>query len=85
MFLIPLRQKLYLLIRGSCLACHMLTCPRAALHLLLSQLKLVDHGAMLDVYTIEQVLNQVSLSSLWKLIISAASYRLKLTVQNNCY
>ncbi|XP_035016584.1 DNA-directed RNA polymerase I subunit RPA1 [Hippoglossus stenolepis] len=51
-------DKLYLLIRGSCLACHMLTCPRAALHLLLSQLKLVDHGAMLDVYTIEQVLNQ---------------------------
>nr|XP_019937154.1 PREDICTED: DNA-directed RNA polymerase I subunit RPA1 [Paralichthys olivaceus] len=50
-------DKLYLLIRGSCLACHMLTCPRAALHLLLSQLKLVDHGAMPEVYQIEQVLN----------------------------
>uniref|UniRef100_A0A8C4FFB7 DNA-directed RNA polymerase subunit n=1 Tax=Dicentrarchus labrax TaxID=13489 RepID=A0A8C4FFB7_DICLA len=51
-------DKLYLLIRGSCLACHMLTCPRAAIHLLLNQLKLVDHGAMQEVYQIEQVLNQ---------------------------
>uniref|UniRef100_A0AAX7W170 DNA-directed RNA polymerase subunit n=1 Tax=Astatotilapia calliptera TaxID=8154 RepID=A0AAX7W170_ASTCA len=39
-------DKLYLLIRGSCLACHMLTCPRAAMHLLLNQLKLLDHGAI---------------------------------------
>lgn len=54
-------QKLYLLIRGSCLSCHMLTCPRAAIHLLLNQLKLVDHGAMQDVYQIEQVLSQVGL------------------------
>lgn len=52
-------QKLYLLIRGSCLACHMLTCPRAAMHLLLNQLKLLDHGAMQEVYQIEQVLGQV--------------------------
>lgn len=51
-------DKLYLLIRGSCLSCHMLTCPRAAIHLLLNQLKLVDHGAMQDVYQIEQVLSQ---------------------------
>ncbi|XP_022607475.1 DNA-directed RNA polymerase I subunit RPA1 isoform X1 [Seriola dumerili] len=51
-------DKLYLLIRGSCLACHMLTCPRAAIHLLLNQLKLVDHGAMQEVYQIEQVLSQ---------------------------
>ncbi|XP_071313140.1 DNA-directed RNA polymerase I subunit RPA1 [Trachinotus anak] len=51
-------DKLYLLIRGSCLACHMLTCPRAAIHLLLNQLKLLDHGAMQEVYHIEQVLSQ---------------------------
>uniref|UniRef100_A0A665T9M1 DNA-directed RNA polymerase subunit n=1 Tax=Echeneis naucrates TaxID=173247 RepID=A0A665T9M1_ECHNA len=51
-------DKLYLLIRGSCLACHMLTCPRAAIHLLLNQLHLLDHGAMQEVYHIEQVLSQ---------------------------
>lgn len=51
-------DKLYLLIRGSCLACHRLTCPRAAIHLLQSQLKLVEHGSMQDVYHAEQILNQ---------------------------
>ncbi|XP_070692657.1 DNA-directed RNA polymerase I subunit RPA1 [Pempheris klunzingeri] len=51
-------DKLYLLIRSSCLACYMLTCPRAAIHLLLNQLKLLDHGAMREAYEIEQVLNQ---------------------------
>ncbi|XP_029917745.1 DNA-directed RNA polymerase I subunit RPA1 isoform X2 [Myripristis murdjan] len=51
-------DKLYLLIRGSCLVCHMLTCPRAAVHLLLNQLKLLDHGALQEVYEIEHVLNQ---------------------------
>ncbi|XP_074503841.1 DNA-directed RNA polymerase I subunit RPA1 [Sebastes fasciatus] len=51
-------DKLYLLIRGSCLSCHMLTCPRAAIHLLINQVKLVDHGAMQEVYQIEQVLSQ---------------------------
>ncbi|XP_038157379.1 DNA-directed RNA polymerase I subunit RPA1 [Cyprinodon tularosa] len=51
-------DKLYLLIRGSCLACHMLTCPRAAIHLLVNQLRLVEHGAMQEVYVIESVLNQ---------------------------
>lgn len=51
-------DKLFLLIRGSCLSCHMLTCPRAAIHLLLNQLKLLDHGAMQEVYLIEQILNQ---------------------------
>uniref|UniRef100_UPI0037E9A883 DNA-directed RNA polymerase I subunit RPA1 n=1 Tax=Semicossyphus pulcher TaxID=241346 RepID=UPI0037E9A883 len=50
-------DKLYLLIRGSCLSCHMLTCPRAAIHLLLKQLKLLDRGAMQEVYQIEQVLS----------------------------
>ncbi|XP_056295891.1 DNA-directed RNA polymerase I subunit RPA1 [Pseudoliparis swirei] len=51
-------DKLYMFIRGSCLSCHMLTCPRAAIHLLLNQLRLVDHGAMQEVYQIEQVLFQ---------------------------
>ncbi|XP_061541184.1 DNA-directed RNA polymerase I subunit RPA1 isoform X1 [Phycodurus eques] len=51
-------DKLFLLIRGSCLKCHMLTCPRAAVHLLLNQLKLLDHGAMHQVYHVEEVLNQ---------------------------
>ncbi|XP_041653326.1 DNA-directed RNA polymerase I subunit RPA1, partial [Cheilinus undulatus] len=51
-------DKLYLLIRGSCLSCHMLTCSRASIHLLLNQLKLLDHGAMQEVYHIEGVLNQ---------------------------
>lgn len=37
----------------------MLTCPRAAIHLLINQIKLVDHGAMQEVYQAEQVLNQV--------------------------
>ncbi|XP_077464970.1 DNA-directed RNA polymerase I subunit RPA1 [Stigmatopora argus] len=50
--------KLYLLIRGSCLSCHMLVCPRAPIHLLLNQLKLLDHGAMQQVYQIEAVLGQ---------------------------
>ncbi|TMS17580.1 DNA-directed RNA polymerase I subunit RPA1 [Larimichthys crocea] len=52
-------DKLYLLIRGSCLSCHMLTCSRASIHLLLNQLKLLDHGAMQEVYQIEQYLNQI--------------------------
>ncbi|XP_062281970.1 DNA-directed RNA polymerase I subunit RPA1 [Scomber scombrus] len=52
-------DKLYLLIRGSCLSCHMLTCPRAAIHLLINQIKLVDHGAMQEVYQAEQVLNRI--------------------------
>ncbi|KAM9833161.1 DNA-directed RNA polymerase I subunit RPA1 isoform 2-T2 [Syngnathus typhle] len=52
-------DKVYLLIRGSCLTCQMLTCPRAAVHLLLNQLKLLDHGAMQQVYQIEEFLNQL--------------------------
>ncbi|KAF3837936.1 hypothetical protein F7725_009704 [Dissostichus mawsoni] len=51
-------DKLYLLIRGSCLSCNMLLCPRAAMHLLLSQLRLLDHGNMQEVYQAEQVLSQ---------------------------
>uniref|UniRef100_A0A673CFL5 DNA-directed RNA polymerase subunit n=1 Tax=Sphaeramia orbicularis TaxID=375764 RepID=A0A673CFL5_9TELE len=52
-------DKLFLMIRGSCLVCHLLTCPRAAIHLLINQLKLLDHGAMQEVYQIDQILNQV--------------------------
>uniref|UniRef100_A0A673C941 DNA-directed RNA polymerase subunit n=1 Tax=Sphaeramia orbicularis TaxID=375764 RepID=A0A673C941_9TELE len=51
-------DKLFLMIRGSCLVCHLLTCPRAAIHLLINQLKLLDHGAMQEVYQIDQILNQ---------------------------
>uniref|UniRef100_A0A1A8BJ34 DNA-directed RNA polymerase subunit n=1 Tax=Nothobranchius kadleci TaxID=1051664 RepID=A0A1A8BJ34_NOTKA len=51
-------DRLYLLIRGTCLACHMLSCPRTAIHLLLNQLRLVDHGAMQEVYQTEQVLSR---------------------------
>lgn len=51
-------DKLFLLIRGSCLSCQMLTCPRAAVHLLLCQLKLLNMGAMKEVYDVENVLNQ---------------------------
>uniref|UniRef100_A0A3B3WQJ2 DNA-directed RNA polymerase subunit n=1 Tax=Poecilia mexicana TaxID=48701 RepID=A0A3B3WQJ2_9TELE len=51
-------DKLYLLIRGSCLSCHMLTCPRAAIHLLVNQLRLLERGAMEEVHLVERVLNQ---------------------------
>ncbi|KAM6952648.1 DNA-directed RNA polymerase I subunit RPA1 isoform 2-T2 [Lycodopsis pacificus] len=51
-------DKLYLFIRGSCLSCHMLMCPRAAIHLLLNQLRLLGHGAMQEVYQLDQVLYQ---------------------------
>ncbi|XP_051716856.1 LOW QUALITY PROTEIN: DNA-directed RNA polymerase I subunit RPA1 [Ctenopharyngodon idella] len=51
-------DKLFLLIRGSCLTCHMLKCPRVAIHLLLGQLKLLDVGALQEVYELENVLSQ---------------------------
>ncbi|XP_028815371.1 DNA-directed RNA polymerase I subunit RPA1 isoform X2 [Denticeps clupeoides] len=51
-------DKLYLIVRGSCLSCHTLTCPRAAIQLLLHQLKLVDVGALKEVYEVENVLGQ---------------------------
>ncbi|KAK9962875.1 hypothetical protein ABG768_006114 [Culter alburnus] len=51
-------DKLFLLIRGSCLMCHTLKCPRAAILLLLGQLKLLDVGALREVYELENVLNQ---------------------------
>ncbi|XP_043571909.1 DNA-directed RNA polymerase I subunit RPA1 [Chiloscyllium plagiosum] len=52
-------DKLYLLIRGSCLNCHFLTCPRAMMYLLLNQLKVIDVGAIEAVYELENVLNKV--------------------------
>lgn len=53
-------QKLYLLIRGSCLNCHMLTCTRAVVHLLLSQLKVLEHGLLHAVHDLEVILNRAS-------------------------
>uniref|UniRef100_A0A3B4CPH0 DNA-directed RNA polymerase subunit n=1 Tax=Pygocentrus nattereri TaxID=42514 RepID=A0A3B4CPH0_PYGNA len=53
-------DKLYMIVRGSCLSCHLLTCPRAAIHLLLYQLKLLDVGVVKEVYELEVALNQVS-------------------------
>lgn len=58
-FLFP-SQKLYLLIRGSCLNCHMLTCTRAVVHLLLSQLKVLENGLLHAVHDLEVVLNRAS-------------------------
>ncbi|NXH11506.1 RPA1 polymerase, partial [Bucco capensis] len=51
-------DKLYLLIRGSCLNCHMLTCPRAVVHLLLSQLKLLQKGLLHAVHDLEVILSR---------------------------
>ncbi|XP_055234139.2 DNA-directed RNA polymerase I subunit RPA1 isoform X2 [Gorilla gorilla gorilla] len=51
-------DKLYLLLRGSCLNCHMLTCPRAVIHLLLCQLRVLEVGALQAVYELERILNR---------------------------
>ncbi|KFQ80537.1 DNA-directed RNA polymerase I subunit RPA1, partial [Phoenicopterus ruber ruber] len=51
-------DKLYLLIRGSCLNCHMLTCTRAVVHLLLSQLKVLEKGLLHAVHDLEVILNR---------------------------
>uniref|UniRef100_A0A8C5NYL8 DNA-directed RNA polymerase subunit n=1 Tax=Jaculus jaculus TaxID=51337 RepID=A0A8C5NYL8_JACJA len=51
-------DKLYLLLRGSCLNCHMLTCPRAVIHLLVCQLKVLEVGALQAVYELEQILSR---------------------------
>lgn len=51
-------DKLFLLIRGSCVLCHTLSCPRGPIHLLVNQLQLLDHGALPEVYQLEQILNQ---------------------------
>ncbi|NXS53970.1 RPA1 polymerase, partial [Brachypteracias leptosomus] len=54
-------DKLYLLIRGSCLNCHMLTCPRGVVHLLLSQLKVLEKGLLHAVHDLEVILNKASI------------------------
>ncbi|MBN3323709.1 RPA1 polymerase, partial [Atractosteus spatula] len=51
-------DKLYLLVRGSCLSCHMLTCSRAAVHLLLNQLRVLEAGALNAVFDLEAELNR---------------------------
>lgn len=51
-------DKLYLLLRGSCLSCHMLTCPRAAIYLLISQLRVLEVGALQAVYELERILSR---------------------------
>ncbi|XP_010147056.1 PREDICTED: DNA-directed RNA polymerase I subunit RPA1, partial [Eurypyga helias] len=51
-------DKLYFLIRGSCLNCHMLTCTRAVIHLLLSQLKVLEQGLLHAVHDLEIILNR---------------------------
>ncbi|KAM4804057.1 DNA-directed RNA polymerase I subunit RPA1 isoform X1 [Urocitellus parryii] len=51
-------DKLYLLLRGSCLNCHMLTCPRAVVHLLVCQLRVLEVGALQAVYELERILSR---------------------------
>ncbi|XP_024414252.2 DNA-directed RNA polymerase I subunit RPA1 [Desmodus rotundus] len=51
-------DKLYLLLRGSCLNCHMLTCPRAVIHLLVCQLRVLEVGALQAVYELERILSR---------------------------
>uniref|UniRef100_A0A5F8G704 DNA-directed RNA polymerase subunit n=1 Tax=Monodelphis domestica TaxID=13616 RepID=A0A5F8G704_MONDO len=51
-------DKLYLLIRGSCLNCHLLTCPRPVVHLLYCQLRVLEVGALQGVYELETTLNR---------------------------
>uniref|UniRef100_A0A8D0GJX2 DNA-directed RNA polymerase subunit n=1 Tax=Sphenodon punctatus TaxID=8508 RepID=A0A8D0GJX2_SPHPU len=52
-------DKLYLLIRGSCINCHFLTCTRAVVLLLFHQLKLLETGLLQAVYDLEAVLNRL--------------------------
>uniref|UniRef100_A0A670J6Q3 DNA-directed RNA polymerase subunit n=1 Tax=Podarcis muralis TaxID=64176 RepID=A0A670J6Q3_PODMU len=51
-------DKLFLLIRGSCLSCAHLTCPRAVIHLLLNQLKLLEVGLLQAAHDLEAVLSR---------------------------
>ncbi|XP_075712742.1 DNA-directed RNA polymerase I subunit RPA1 isoform X2 [Rhinoderma darwinii] len=51
-------DKLFLTVRGSCFRCHLLTCPRSVMHLLLNQLKILDRGALQEVYEVEAVLGR---------------------------
>uniref|UniRef100_A0A4W4F5Z6 DNA-directed RNA polymerase subunit n=1 Tax=Electrophorus electricus TaxID=8005 RepID=A0A4W4F5Z6_ELEEL len=71
-------DKLYMIVRGSCLSCQMLTCPRAAIHLLLYQLKLLDVGAMKEVYELE-----IALTKLFSLLFPT-SFACAQQVKNVC-
>nr|XP_003222392.1 PREDICTED: DNA-directed RNA polymerase I subunit RPA1 [Anolis carolinensis] len=51
-------DKLFLLIRGSCLNCCHLTCPRAVIHLLFNQLKLLEVGLLQAAHDLEAVLSR---------------------------
>ncbi|KAM4048816.1 DNA-directed RNA polymerase I subunit RPA1 [Anomaloglossus baeobatrachus] len=51
-------DKLYPLVKGSCFHCRLLTCPRSAVHLLLNQLRLLERGALQEVYELEAVLSR---------------------------
>ncbi|XP_061446852.1 DNA-directed RNA polymerase I subunit RPA1 [Rhineura floridana] len=51
-------DKLFLLIRGSCLSCCHLTCTRVVIHLLLNQLKLLEVGLLQAVHDLEAILNR---------------------------
>uniref|UniRef100_A0A8C9S8L2 DNA-directed RNA polymerase subunit n=1 Tax=Scleropages formosus TaxID=113540 RepID=A0A8C9S8L2_SCLFO len=51
-------DKLYLLVRGSCVSCRTLTCPRSAVHLLLQQLRVLEKGELQAVYELEAELNR---------------------------
>uniref|UniRef100_W5MY79 DNA-directed RNA polymerase subunit n=1 Tax=Lepisosteus oculatus TaxID=7918 RepID=W5MY79_LEPOC len=46
------------LLYKKCLGCHMLTCSRAAVHLLLNQLRVLEAGALNAVYDLEAELNR---------------------------
>ncbi|KAH0627028.1 hypothetical protein JD844_002390, partial [Phrynosoma platyrhinos] len=50
--------KLFLLMRGSCLNCCHLTCPRAVIHLLLNQLKLLEVGLLQAAHDLEAILSR---------------------------
>ncbi|XP_069601024.1 DNA-directed RNA polymerase I subunit RPA1 [Ranitomeya imitator] len=51
-------DKLYALVKGSCFHCRLLTCPRSAIHLLHNQLRLLERGAVQEVYELEAVLSR---------------------------
>uniref|UniRef100_H3A1U0 DNA-directed RNA polymerase subunit n=1 Tax=Latimeria chalumnae TaxID=7897 RepID=H3A1U0_LATCH len=79
-------DKLYLLIRGSCLNCQMLTCPRAVVHLLLNQLKVLEVGAIQAVYELEAALNrllEVNPSASGDEIEEEMKYQMEKMLKNN--
>uniref|UniRef100_A0A452Q7H7 DNA-directed RNA polymerase n=1 Tax=Ursus americanus TaxID=9643 RepID=A0A452Q7H7_URSAM len=75
-------DKLYLLLRGSCLNCHMLTCPRAVIHLLVCQLRVLEVGALQAVFELERILNRVG--GWWLSWKSGKFFALSQQVKNVC-